>query len=174
MRTCVVQVFTFDKYLGTAEMVTEVFSKGEGRWPTRVVGHQVNIFFPEGFITTASGDFSHAAGAGASATNDNTYVWADATGTSSTTTKQFTVHADNGIRLLGAAGVEVEGTLAATGNATVATNLTVGADLIVAGYVVVTGGAVVGDATAATAQLIVKGGSGGGDTRLLHEAVMVC
>ena len=66
----------------------------------------------EGFSTEASGDYSHAAGRNASATNDNTYVWSDGTTTSSTTTKQFTVHADNGIRLLGAPTEGVDPTAA--------------------------------------------------------------
>jgi hypothetical protein len=51
--------------------------------------------------TTASGKQSHAAGRNATATNDNTYVWSDGTETFSTTNKQFTVYAENGIRLLG-------------------------------------------------------------------------
>ena len=67
----------------------------------------------EGLTTTASGDQSHSAGESAVADDNNAYVWSDGTFTSSTATKQYTVHADNGIRLLGAAGVEVETTLTA-------------------------------------------------------------
>jgi len=55
----------------------------------------------EGHETTAGGFASHAAGKHARATNDYTYVWSDGTETGSTTTKQFTVYASNGIRLLG-------------------------------------------------------------------------
>jgi len=62
----------------------------------------------EGWRTTASGTASHAGGQFALATNDHTYVWHDGTWRpghsvwlSSTTTKQFTVHAAHGIRLLG-------------------------------------------------------------------------
>jgi len=55
----------------------------------------------EGWLTVASGYASHAAGFDAKATNDHTYVWSDGTEVGSTTTRQFTVHAQNGIRLLG-------------------------------------------------------------------------
>jgi hypothetical protein len=50
---------------------------------------------------TASGEGSWAMGYGAKATNDNTFVWSDDTAIGSTTNKQFTVYAANGIRLLG-------------------------------------------------------------------------
>jgi len=43
------------------------------------------------------------------ATNDNSYVWSDGTTTSSTTTKQYTVYASNGIRLLGSPTEGVDG-----------------------------------------------------------------
>jgi len=62
-----------------------------------------------GLSSTASGGFSRAIGRSATASHDNTYVWSDGTATGSTTSKQYTVHSDNGIRLFGAAGVEVEG-----------------------------------------------------------------
>lgn len=55
----------------------------------------------EGNHTIASGSASHAAGQNAKATNDNTFVWSDGTEISSTTNNQFTVHALNGIQLLG-------------------------------------------------------------------------
>ena len=69
----------------------------------------------EGIATVASGEYSHAEGVGtvaggyaahaagtyAHTTNDYTYVWSDGTAVSSTTSNQFTVHAQNGIRLLG-------------------------------------------------------------------------
>jgi len=55
----------------------------------------------EGFATTASGSSSHAAGANANATNNNTYVWSDGNPIGSTTTNQYTVYAQNGIRLYG-------------------------------------------------------------------------
>jgi len=60
----------------------------------------------EGYWNEAHGGESHAAGRYALAEHDNTYVWSDggADGTtiiSSTDEKQFTVHAGNGIRLLG-------------------------------------------------------------------------
>jgi len=60
---------------------------------------------------TANGDISHASGFGATAAHDNSWVASDGTATSSTTNKQATFHYENGIRLLGAAGVEVEGPL---------------------------------------------------------------
>jgi len=55
----------------------------------------------EGGSTTASGDFSHAAGSFAKATNDYTYVWSSGADFGSSTTKQYTVYAQNGTRLLG-------------------------------------------------------------------------
>ena len=55
----------------------------------------------EGVFTIADGYASHAAGRKAYATNDLTYVWSDNTVIGSTAEKQFTVHASNGIRLLG-------------------------------------------------------------------------
>ena len=57
----------------------------------------------EGGNSIASGNYSHAAGANASATNNNTYVWSDGTYVGSTTNNQYSVYADNGIRLLGGA-----------------------------------------------------------------------
>jgi hypothetical protein len=55
----------------------------------------------EGYNTTASTSHSHAAGSSANAVHSDTYVWADGTSTSSSTNKQYTVYASNGIRLLG-------------------------------------------------------------------------
>ena len=57
----------------------------------------------EGGNSIASGNYSHAAGANASATNNNTYVWSDGAYVGSTTNNQYSVYADNGIRLLGGA-----------------------------------------------------------------------
>jgi hypothetical protein len=69
----------------------------------------------EGFLTTASGVYSHAAGQSAHADHDNTYVWADGNETQSTTNQQYTVHAANGIRLLG--GTTEAAALAVAGEA---------------------------------------------------------
>ncbi len=55
----------------------------------------------EGLANTAGGNDSFAGGHNANATNDNTFVWSDGTPTGSSTNKQFTVNAANGIRLLG-------------------------------------------------------------------------
>ena len=56
----------------------------------------------EGEYTTASGYASHAAGLQAVASNDYSYVWSgSASPAVSTADYQFTVKADNGIRLLG-------------------------------------------------------------------------
>jgi len=55
----------------------------------------------EGQDTIAGGYWSHAAGLNADATHQNTYVWSDGQDINSTTTKQYTVYAANGIRLLG-------------------------------------------------------------------------
>jgi len=57
----------------------------------------------EGGNSVASGNYSHAAGANANATNNNTYVWSDGAYIGSTTNNQYSVYADNGIRLLGGA-----------------------------------------------------------------------
>ena len=79
-----------------------------------------------GYDTTASGTRSHAAGYKSTASHDDSFVWSDGTAQGSSTTKQYTVHADNGIRLLGAAGVEVEGPHTAssyTGDGNALTNL---------------------------------------------------
>lgn len=55
----------------------------------------------EGLFTIASGNASHAAGASAIAAHDNTFVWSDGTPAQSTSPRQFTVFATNGIYLLG-------------------------------------------------------------------------
>jgi len=55
----------------------------------------------EGYKTTASGHSSHAAGWQANAIHDHTYVWSDGTSISSSSEKQYTVRAQNGIRLYG-------------------------------------------------------------------------
>ncbi len=60
-----------------------------------------NYAHAEGAGTVAAGYASHAAGTFALATNDYTYVWSDGTEIGSTTTRQYTVYAENGIRLLG-------------------------------------------------------------------------
>jgi trimeric autotransporter adhesin len=60
----------------------------------------------------ASGDFSLAAGYGAKATNQGSFVWADALGGSfaSTADNQFSVRASGGVRLeTGGAGLTVDG-----------------------------------------------------------------
>ena len=89
---------------GFATEATGNYSHSEGR-DTLASGSASHA---EGWDTTASGNYSHAAGRNATASDDYTYVWADGAATSSSTTKQYTVHADNGIRLLGVAGVYVE------------------------------------------------------------------
>jgi len=55
----------------------------------------------EGWSTVASGTASHAAGKGATASHDYSFVWSDGAATASSATKEFTVYAENGIRLLG-------------------------------------------------------------------------
>jgi hypothetical protein len=55
----------------------------------------------EGYYTHANGASSHAAGSYATAAHPNSYVWSDGTTFSSTSNKQFSVCATNGIRLLG-------------------------------------------------------------------------
>jgi len=64
-------------------------------------GNAVAAVIPGGEDNTANGSHSFAAGEQATAEHDNTFVWSDGTATSSTNTRQFTVHASNGIRLLG-------------------------------------------------------------------------
>jgi hypothetical protein len=63
----------------------------------------------EGRWSSAAGTGSHAAGECANATNDNTYVWSDGTTVSSTTNRQYTVCATNGIRLMGGPTTVVPG-----------------------------------------------------------------
>jgi len=82
---------------GTGTLASGEQSHAEGLI-TRAEGHQCHA---EGLQTIAGGKASHAAGAYAHATNDHTYVWSDGTTIGSTTTKQYTVYAQNGIRLLG-------------------------------------------------------------------------
>jgi hypothetical protein len=85
-------------------------SEGTGH-ATGMVSHAEGLYtkaygdasHAEGVDTEAIGYASHAAGQNASATNDNTYVWSDGASISSTTTNQVTIHALNGIRLLGGA-----------------------------------------------------------------------
>ena len=60
-----------------------------------------NYSHSEGYNTTASGKYSHAAGRNATASSSNTWVWSDGAGFGSTTNRQFSVYATNGIRLLG-------------------------------------------------------------------------
>jgi len=64
-------------------------------------GNAIAAVIPGGEDNTANGSHSFAAGEQATAEHDNTFVWSDGTATSSTNTRQFTVHASNGIRLLG-------------------------------------------------------------------------
>ncbi len=73
------------------------YSHSEGKW-THAIGESSHA---EGVYTEAAGYASHASGENSNATNDNTFVWSDGTLISSTTNCQFTVHAINGIRLLG-------------------------------------------------------------------------
>jgi hypothetical protein len=63
----------------------------------------------EGYDTEASGLASHSAGEHASAYHNNAYVWSDGTSVASTTNKQYTVCATNGIRLMGGPTTVVPG-----------------------------------------------------------------
>jgi hypothetical protein len=63
----------------------------------------------EGYDTEASGLASHSAGEHASAYHNNAYVWSDGTTVASTTNKQYTVCATNGIRLMGGPTTVVPG-----------------------------------------------------------------
>jgi hypothetical protein len=75
----------------------------------------------EGSGTIAT-NYSHAAGQNAKATNINTFVWSDGVTFGSTTTRQFSVFATNGIRLLGG---QISGNGAGLTNITgVSTNFT--------------------------------------------------
>ena len=73
------------------------YGHAEGGWTTAAG----EFCHAEGGDTIANGSCSHSAGAGARATNDITYVWSDGTEIGSTTDRQYTVYAGNGIRLLG-------------------------------------------------------------------------
>jgi hypothetical protein len=73
---------------------------------------------PGGMNNLASGQFSFAAGDNARATNDGAFVWADAQGPpfGSTTTNQFNVRANGGVRFVtGGAGLTVDGPLSGNG-----------------------------------------------------------
>ena len=88
-----------------------------GDWATLGGGYgnmATNIFatVPGGSNNVAGGPFSFAAGANAQATNSGAFVWADAEGTpfSSTTSNQFNVRANGGVRFVtGGAGLSVDG-----------------------------------------------------------------
>ena len=67
---------------------------------------------PGGYINLAGGQYSFAAGRQAQATNDGAFVWADSQNApfASTTTNQFSVRANGGVRLVtSGAGVSVDG-----------------------------------------------------------------
>ena len=79
---------------------------------------------PGGGNNVAGGQYSFAAGYYAQATNNGAFVWADAQGTpfGSTTTNQFNVRANGGVRFVtGGAGLTVDGPL--SGNGSGLTNL---------------------------------------------------
>jgi len=78
-------------------------AEGFGTWAEASHSHA------EGYMTMAAGVDSHSAGSGAEAMNDNTYVWSDSTCFPSTTNRQFSVFAKNGIRLLGGPTVGMPG-----------------------------------------------------------------
>ncbi len=67
---------------------------------------------PGGFNNLASGTYSLAAGYDAQSTNDGAFVWADAEGAAfaSTSTNQFNVRADGGVRFVtGGTGMTLDG-----------------------------------------------------------------
>jgi hypothetical protein len=68
---------------------------------------------PGGIQNVAAGKFSFAAGNGANAVHDNSFVWSDSTnagGFSSTTNKEFSVRASRGVRFeTGGSGVRIDG-----------------------------------------------------------------
>jgi hypothetical protein len=74
---------------------------------------------PGGFANLASGQYSFAAGAGAVATNDGSFVWADAsssTAVRSTANNQFTARCAGGVRFYANANATVGVHLPAGGN----------------------------------------------------------
>ncbi len=99
-----------------------------GYWATLGGGYgniATNSFatVPGGSNNVAGGPFSFAAGANAQANNSGAFVWADAEGTpfSSTTSNQFNVRANGGIRFVtGGAGLTVDGQPVLAGNITLA------------------------------------------------------
>ncbi|MBM4153183.1 MAG: hypothetical protein FJ220_06650, partial [Kiritimatiellaceae bacterium] len=88
---------TFSVAEGYQTKATGAYSHAEGAQTTAsgMASHA------EGAGTLAGGYASHASGSAAKATNDYTYVWSDGTSIGSTTTRQYTVYATNGVRLLG-------------------------------------------------------------------------
>lgn len=74
---------------------------------------------PGGRSNTAGGQYSFAAGLNAQATNDGAFVWADSQGTpfGSTTTNQFNVRANGGVRFVtSGAGMTLDGQNVLTGS----------------------------------------------------------
>ena len=80
---------------------------------------------PGGANNVAGGQYSFAAGYYAQATNNGAFVWADAQGTpfGSTTTNQFNVRANGGVRFVtGGAGLTLDGGLSVSNGTITATN----------------------------------------------------
>jgi hypothetical protein len=54
VRAGMVEVFTLDVDPGAAEVVGQIFGKGERGGTAGIIGHQVDVFLPEGFVPADS------------------------------------------------------------------------------------------------------------------------
>ena len=102
---------------------TGIVSTVGGGYGNLATGYASTI--PGGYANLAGGQFSFAAGAGAVATNDGAFVWADASNTNavrSTVNNQFVARAAGGVRFLANPAGTVGVQLAAGANAWSATS----------------------------------------------------
>jgi len=96
---------------------TNTYATVGGGYGNLVTGYAATI--PGGYLNLASGSYSFAAGAGAVATNNGTFVWADASSTNavgSTLANQFTARCAGGVRFFTTSAATVGVQLAAGGN----------------------------------------------------------
>ncbi len=96
---------------------TGIISSVGGGYGNLASGYASTI--PGGYANLAGGQYSFAAGAGAVATNDGAFVWADASSTNalrSTTSNQFTARCAGGVRFFANSNATVGVQLVSGGN----------------------------------------------------------
>ena len=99
---------------GYYNSATNTYATVSGGYGNLASGYAATI--PGGFLNLASGPFSFAAGTGAIATNDGSFVWADDSSTNavrSTTNNQFTARCAGGVRFFTSSNATVGVQLAA-------------------------------------------------------------